>query len=166
MQPLTTIRNWQLDQLRKAIGVMRYLVASTSPLDAHTYRDGGNDGNVAGWTALEVLCHLRDWDGIFSERFRVTVEQDNPPLPNADPAQTAIDQRYNEQDADEAVATWAEKREGVISYLSGLDESAWARTAQHSTRGPMTLMDTLMLMTWHDMNHIEQMVKILNGRQA
>ena len=64
------------------------------------------------------------------------------------------------------MATWAEKREGVINYLGGLDESAWARTAQHPSRGAMALMDTLMLMTWHDMNHIEQMVKILNGRQS
>jgi hypothetical protein len=53
-----------------------------------------------------------------------------------------------------------------LSYLSGLDENAWMRTAQHPTRGSMTVMDLLFLLTWHDVNHIEQMVKILDQHPA
>ena len=34
------------------------------------------------------------------------------------------------------------------------------------TRGPFTLTDQLMLIEWHDLNHIEQIAKILLERKG
>jgi len=160
MQPLATVRNWQFDQLRKSLPVVRYIVQTVSADDMRTYRDGGT-----GWTALEVLCHLRDWEVMFQTRVRITVEQDNPELPNADPDRAALENRYNEQDIAGALDLWSQRRETYLAYLAELDESVWQRTARHPTRGLMTLMDQLALSAWHDVNHIDQMTKILTERK-
>lgn len=161
MQPAATIRKWQFEQLHRATDVMKYVVQTASEADLRTYRDGGN-----GWTVVEVLCHLRDWEDIFAERARMTVEQENAALPNPDPDKAAAEGRYNEQTVNEALAAWNDKRHGLIAYLEGLDESAWGRIAQHPRRGPISLMDQLLLTVWHDMNHIEQITKILTAKQV
>jgi hypothetical protein len=40
-------------------------------------------------------------------------------------------------------------------------DSDWERAASHPKRGLFTLNDQLLLTTWHDMNHSEQMARIL-----
>jgi uncharacterized damage-inducible protein DinB len=160
MQPGSVVRGWQIDQLRKAITVIGRLVETTTAQDATTLREGGS-----GWTVLEVMCHLRDYEPLFIERVRLTIEQDFPPLPNPDPDQLAAENNYNAQDIAQALSAWRQAREAFIALLESVrDDETWVRTASHPRRGSMTLHDQLNLTVWHDMNHIEQMVKILNER--
>lgn len=161
MQPQATLRGWQFDQLRRAVVMTRHIVQNAPPQALNTYRDGGT-----GWTVLEVLCHLRDWEQVFEERMRLTAEQEGAVMPNPDPDEAARERRYNEQDPAQALEAWAQQRGAVLDYLQNLDESAWERTATHPRRGVMTLMDQLLLLCWHDMNHMEQIVKILAQRQS
>ena len=156
MQEMGIIRGRQLEMLRKVVPVIGHIVQTTSQADATTYRDGGD-----GWTALEALCHLRDWDEIILERARLTMTQDNPPLPNADPDVVAIERKYNEQNWQAAFETWAQHRATLAQYFETVGESDWERPASHPRRGLFTLNDQLLLTTWHDMNHTEQMARIL-----
>lgn len=161
MLPKSTIRGWQLEQLRKGLLTLDNFLKGIAPQDTKTYRDGG-----LGWTVLEVVCHLRDYEAIFLERARLTIEQENAPLPFPDPDQMALDQRYNEQDLGAAYAEWVKRREAFLAYLEQLDEAAWERTAIHPRRGPMSLQDQLALCAWHDVNHFEQITRILAERKA
>lgn len=165
MQDMTVIRNWQLDQLRKVIGVMRYLVGSTTPEEARTFRDYDSEGH-AGWTVLDVLCHMRDFEGVFMARANMTVEQDFPPLPFPNPEALAEQERYHAQDLAAVLAEWVEKREIYVAYLEARPDSDWQRAADHPTRGRFTLDDQLLLAVWHDMNHLEQVARILRERRA
>jgi hypothetical protein len=161
MQPPATVRGWLLDGLRKNIKTMGYLLANISQTDATTYRDDGN-----GWTALEVVCHLRDYEALYFERSRLTVEQDSPPLPFPNQEDLAKERDYNTQNLQTAYNDWVQKRDAFLSFLESLDEAAWTRTAQHPKRGLMTLTDQLALTSWHDVNHIEQVARILNEKKS
>jgi hypothetical protein len=160
MLPMETIRKYEFDQLDKSLKVVNYLISTASPTDLTTFRDGGT-----GWTVLEVLCHLRDFEAVFFERARLTIEQEYPDLPFPDPPLLAIERRYNEQDVRTVFGEWAATRADHLDYLAGLAEEDWERAGNHPTRGRFTLHDGLLLAAWHDMNHTEQMVKILTGKQ-
>jgi uncharacterized damage-inducible protein DinB len=161
MLKLEMFRKYALDQLDKSPKVVDYLLSSTSPADLTTYRDGGT-----GWTVLEVLCHLRDFEAVFFERARLTVEQEYPDLPYPDPEQLASERRYNEQDVRIVFGEWAALRADHLDYLGRLAVADWERAGNHPTRGRFTLHDGLLLAAWHDVNHTEQMVKILTGKQT
>lgn len=156
MLPVTTIRGWQIEQLRKALQTMSSIFMSISADDAATYRDGGK-----GWTVLEVLCHLRDYESVFLERAQLTVEKEMPALPNPDPDALASERHYNSQALQAVYQEWVKRREVFLAYLAGLDEAAWARGASHPKRGPMSLQDQLALIAYHDVNHIEQITRII-----
>ncbi|MEO1288580.1 MAG: DinB family protein, partial [Chloroflexota bacterium] len=57
---LDSIRGWHLSQMEKGISILKNVVDAVSHEALTTYRDGG-----VGWTTLEVLCHLRDFEEVF-----------------------------------------------------------------------------------------------------
>jgi hypothetical protein len=160
MQPMKIIRDWHLDMLRKAVPVIGHIVQTTSQADATTYQDGG-----AGWTALEVLCHLRDWDAIILDRARMTMAQDIPVLPNPDPDEAAIEREYNLQDWPTVYEEWVQRRDLLAQCFESVGDTEWERPGSHPKRGLFTLTDQLLLTAWHDMNHTEQMARILAEKQ-
>jgi len=158
MQPMQTIRMWHIDQLKKAVPVLRYLLASISTESITRYRDGGD-----GWTVLQVLGHLRDYEAIFVERVRLTLEQDFPALPNPDPDELAAQNDYNAQYFQEVLDTWEASRVELVTLLETIEDDAiWERPGNHPRRGAFTLNDQLLLTVWHDMNHFEQITHIIN----
>jgi hypothetical protein len=155
MQPMNTIRQWQIDQMKKAVNTIGRLVETCSHTEATTIRDGGD-----GWTVLEVMGHLRDFEAVFLERARLTATQEMPELPFPDPVSLAIENDYNGGDLHETYVSWAGIRNEHVAFLETLAESDWERPAKHPTRGAFTLTDQLLLTVWHDMNHIEQIAHI------
>lgn len=159
MQPMTVIRNWQLDQLRRSPIILGHILETTPPEDTNTFRDGGD-----GWTVLEVVCHLHDFEALFLERARLTMEKDFPDLPDLDADQAVIDGNYRAQNLDLVYAEWRTRRDALLAFFAERSEEDWERPATHSSRGLFTLHDQLFLTAWHDNNHIDQIVKTLAGR--
>lgn len=153
---LITIRVWQVKHMEDAIKSFEHFINNANPSDLTTYRDGGT-----GWTVLEVLCHLRDYEEIFMLRARMTMEQDNPDLPAYDPDTLAAERRYMQQDIRTVLGDWKRLRAEYIAYLNTREEADWERPAQHPTRGHFTLHDQFFLIAQHDMLHFEQATRIL-----
>jgi hypothetical protein len=124
--------------------------------DLKTYRDGGT-----GWTVTEVLGHLRDFEVLLLERLTLTVTQDKPDLPFPNPADWAVERRYNEDDPAQTLASWKENRARVLSFFKERPETDWERLAMHPVRGPLTLTDLLLITPQHDSLHFEQLTRIL-----
>ena len=51
------------------------------------------------WSPLEYACHIRDVFRIYDYRLGLILSTDDPTYPNWDQDKTAIDERYDEQDA-------------------------------------------------------------------
>lgn len=161
MQPLATLRQWQLNQLRWSIRIVRHTLSSISPADATTYRDGGD-----GWTVMEVLGHLRDFEEVFIQRAELTLQADNPALPFPDPDTLAQEREYNALDMATVYDEWLAQRQRFIALLAGVaGDETWERKGQHPVRGPFSLNDQLFLTAMHDSLHLDQIVKILDDKQ-
>ncbi|MFN8452446.1 MAG: DinB family protein [Anaerolineae bacterium] len=155
-----TVLGWQFTQLSNNIKSVESIVRMTDPQALTTYRDTG-----IGWTALQVLCHLRDFEQVFTDRAHIAVEQENATLPFPSPDDLARDRHYNEQSVDAVLAEWKTRRADFIVYLRERSAADWERTALHPTRGILTLLEQLFLATLHDTTHLEQMTRILNEKR-
>lgn len=153
---LETVRGWQITRMELSLKTIESLFSTLSHDDMTSYRDSGD-----GWTVLEVLCHLRDFEEVFRERFRLAVEQDNPELPFPNPDELARANAYNDQDWQAALNDWKSNRADFIAFLKARAESDWERPARHPTRGILTLHDQLFLTALHDSIHIEQIMRII-----
>ena len=149
-------RDLKFDEMRRAQQSVRHVLDLRSPETLRTYRDGGK-----GWTVTEVLCHLRDFESVFLERAQLTAKSEFPDIPFPDPDQLAVDHHYADEEAWPAFEDWHRRRRALLEFLECLPEEAWERAANHPTRGRFTLHQQLMLTAWHDVNHLEQITRIL-----
>jgi uncharacterized damage-inducible protein DinB len=150
------LHGWHYNQFENNIKSVERIILMSDPHALTTYRDGGT-----GWTALEVLCHLRDFEQVFIERSRVTIEQERGALPFPNPDALAAEGRYNEQSPDAVLAEWKARRTAFLAYLRERSDADWERVALHPTRGDMTLFDQVSLSAMHDTLHMEQITRIL-----
>lgn len=158
---LYRMRTKHITLMQYTLQSIGHIVTGTNQQDATTYRDSGD-----GWTVLEVICHLRDFDGYFRHRAEMILTQDRPDLPAYDHEAIAIEQQYNAQDLYQAYADLVTAREGFVGFFKGLQDADWTRTGNHPERShPFSMLDALVQVGHHDANHIEQMLRILREKR-
>jgi hypothetical protein len=104
------------------------------------------------WSALEYACHVRDVFSLYDERLQLMLTQDDPAYPNWDQDESAVRDRYPEQDpgrvADELVAA-ANKLADAFDRVSG---DGWERTGTRSDGARFTV-DSFARYLVHDPVH-------------
>ena len=118
------------------------------------------------FAAKECVCHLRDTEALFMERFAAVMAMDEPKLafdPSM-PDRWAEEHQYLRNDAQVALAHFRRRRDESLAFLRRLMPEQWRRGAVHATRGRLTVDDFVTLMAWHDDNHLDQLRRALEGR--
>ncbi len=145
--------------IRLNAATYQHILAGISHSDAATYRDGGD-----GWTALEVVGHVHDFDGIFLARARRILTEENPALVPRDHDQLVIDGAYNRRDKDALGAALVASRADLADFFEGLHDADWSRTGVHPEREtPFMLSDALLQVVGHDATHLEQITRLLSA---
>lgn len=120
--------------------------------------------DAANWAPIEVLCHLRDAEESFLDRFRQIMATDEPRFPSVNPNRVAEEREYLRQQSDDALAAFRRHREGSLAFFGALRGNDWTRAGhQMDSRGRRTLDYFLSLMAWHDENHLAQLARALRG---
>jgi uncharacterized damage-inducible protein DinB len=154
------IRVRYIGMMQKTLAIWQNLLSGVSQEDATTFRDGPD-----GWTTLEVLCHVRDYDGFFLSRAKMMVEQEHPQLPAYDHEALAKEHAYNDQNLQKVLAELAASRQAFVAFFEGLDDAQWQRSGVHPARGEFTMLDAALQVCTHDADHLEQVTRILAQRQ-
>ena len=155
---LPYVRERHLLLLEKNRLTLGHIIARSSSEQAKSLRDGGD-----GWTPLEILCHLRDFDEIFLTRAQDMRAQDNPTFTVYDVDGLARERAYNEQSLTEVYAVFSAARARLIAFFEPLTVDELLRTGTHPWYGPFTILQQLIQIGHHDANHIEQMTRVLAG---
>ena len=153
---LAIVRRIQLGMMQKMADIMGNVLKNVTEEQAKTLRDG-----LEGWTVLEVLCHVRDFDGYFRERARMMLNQDHPELPAYDHEALVIENKYNEQDFAYVFDSYIDSRRKTIEFFEALTDEQWERTGIHPERGYFTMTDAALQVNGHDADHLEQITRIL-----
>lgn len=182
-RPVPTLEAWgdrtraeKLERMTTAPATLRTLVADHAEATLHQRPDPD------AWSAVEVVCHLRDIDDMSMLRFRQMLQMEDPMLPAAamptdaaawglldpgayliDPMRWALDRQYLRNDVHEAATSFGRRRGELLTFLRLLDEAQWARGSIHPTGGRKTFDGWLTILAWHDDNHLAQLARVLVG---
>jgi hypothetical protein len=102
------------------------------------------------WSPLEYGCHVRDVFAIFHERLSRMLTEENPTFANWDQDETAVSERYGEQDPAVVSVALVHNAERLASAFAEVTE--WDRTGRRSDGAEFTVL-TLGQYLVHDPVH-------------
>lgn len=115
------------------------------------------------WSLIELACHLRDYGEIFNSRLLRALSEDNPRVASYDNEDLVQSREYVAQDLAQVVAAATRIRTNMLSTIARLTEDDWRRTVQHAIWGEPTVEWLLNRCAEHELEHLEDIGKVLAG---
>ncbi|AWM41420.1 Putative metal-dependent hydrolase YfiT [Gemmata obscuriglobus] len=112
---------------------------------------------VAGrWSAMEVVCHLSDFDLILADRMKriIAMAAEVPLLLVADEDLFVKGLGYHARDLEEELAVVESIRRQMARIIGGLTPEQLQLTGNHNKRGLMTLEKIIGMATNHIPHHV------------
>jgi len=143
-----------VEQLEKNKFVFQSLLEEV-PNEFITWRPRPNK-----WCLLEIICHLYDEEQ-FDFRFRTqwVLENPNELPPPFNPLDWVKEHKYMEQDFEDILNKFLNKRDTSIDWLKSLQNPKWDNSYNHSRLGKVTAKHFLDNWLAHDYLHIRQIIK-------
>lgn len=114
------------------------------------------------WSALEVLCHLRDTDrDVLLPRLERMLTETKPAIPDVDMRGWDVQRGYRSESPRAAHRAWDAARRTLIARLDPLGPEHWRRVGIHSIRGAFPLGEMVRNWVEHDLSHRRQMAVAL-----
>jgi hypothetical protein len=104
------------------------------------------------WSPLEYACHVRDVFRIYDQRLRLMLEEVNPLFANWDQDQTAVADRYWEQDPVLVSRALLEAGDAIARNFAAIDDNQWTRPGRRSD-GAVFTVDSFARYFLHDPIH-------------
>ena len=152
-------RSWMISNLKKSYQILGMALHGVTQEQAETLRDGED-----GWTILEIMCHVRDYQEMFMERAQAMLTEDNPHLTpfDADFREAMITEReYAKQNLLEVFKDYVETRQTFITLVESLDDVDLDRIGTHPMTGTIAVATPIYHTTLHDADHTEQIARVL-----
>lgn len=91
------------------------------------------------WSDLEYACHVRDVFRLFRVRLRLMLDEQDPLFPNWDQDETAVADRYGEQDPSWVSVELAEAAEELAAAFDRVEGGQWQRPGRRSDGARFTV---------------------------
>jgi uncharacterized damage-inducible protein DinB len=114
------------------------------------------------WSVTEIIAHMAEDELTSTWRYRQMIEYDGPSLPGFDQELWSRLGDYSAWNAQDALEMFRLLREANLRMFARFTPEQWKRHGVHAERGQMTVESLCRHMAAHDINHIEQIRRILN----
>jgi hypothetical protein len=104
------------------------------------------------WAAVEYACHVRDVCALFDYRLHLMLDEDDPLFDDWDQDETALAERYWEQDPRELDEQLAGNAELIARSFAAVRADQWDRPGRRSN-GSVFTVDTFARYFLHDLAH-------------
>ena len=104
------------------------------------------------WSPLEYACHVRDVFRLYDQRLELMLSQNDPLFPNWDQDETAVADRYGEQDPAEVAAALRQAAFAIAGRFENVTAGQWQRTGSRSDGARFTV-ETFARYFVHDPVH-------------
>jgi hypothetical protein len=91
------------------------------------------------WSPLEYACHVRDVFRLFDTRLGLMLDHDDPRFADWNQDETAIADRYHEQDPDVVAAELASAADAVAASFAAVADDQWDRVGRRSDGAVFTV---------------------------
>lgn len=108
------------------------------------------------WPIRYVLAHLCDSEIVSTDRLRRMIAENNPTLQAWDQNLWAANLDYARRRTTDTLETFRRLRAGNYELLKDLPAEAYARTANHTERGTITLREMVDSIASHTESHARQ----------
>lgn len=91
------------------------------------------------WSPLEYGCHVRDVFRLYDYRLRLMLTEDDPLYPNWDQDETAVADRYAEQDPATVATELTEAAAALADRFASVSGDQWLRKGRRSDGAAFTV---------------------------
>jgi uncharacterized damage-inducible protein DinB len=137
-----------IDQYAAGGGKLRPAIAGLSQQDLLARPGPG------AWSIHELVIHVVDSDFVGADRMKRVIAESNPPLIGFDENLWIEHLSPQEQSLEDALTMFEAGRRQMTRILRQLPAAAFARTGQHSERGPLTLENLVQTFVTHVDHHL------------
>jgi len=106
------------------------------------------------WSPLEYACHVRDVFRLYDERLQLMLTRDDPTYPNWDQDQTAVEERYNDQDPVAVAAELRDAADGLAARFATVEGDRWERSGTRSDGATFTVVTFGRYMIHDPVHHL------------
>ena len=150
---------WLLEGLEQSCGTLVHILHRVTQEQAQSIRDGAD-----GWTVLEIMCHLRDYQAIFVMRAERMLDEVMPRFELYNEAARlamVVENDYAGQNLAAVLADFCATRRRRIERLSALSEEQWTREGVFADGDEIDVAMPVVHTILHDATHTEQIARIL-----
>jgi len=113
------------------------------------------------WSVTEIVSHLADAEIVTAFRVRLILGAPGSPIAAYDQDSWATSGRYEQRDPRQSVEQFRAVRRANLALLKSLTADQWTLHGTHSERGRETIDQIVRLTAGHDLNHLQQIERIL-----
>jgi DinB superfamily len=113
------------------------------------------------WSVAEIFAHLSEAEIATSWRYRQMIEHDGAPLSSYDQDLWETLGEYSSRNTEDSLRLFRLLREANLRLFDRLSPAQWEHYGMHVERGRMSVADLARLVAGHDINHIEQIRKVV-----
>ena len=113
------------------------------------------------WSVSDILAHLADAEIVGGFRMRLILGAPGTPVAAFDQDSWVSSGHYEKRDPRKSVEQFRVLREANLALLRSLKPEQWKHHGMHSERGQESIEHIVRMFAGHDVNHIQQIERIL-----
>jgi hypothetical protein len=113
------------------------------------------------WSVSEIVAHLADVEIVVSWRIRSILGAPGTPIQAFDQDAWVTAGHYGKRDARKSLEQFRVLRETNLALYKMLSPEQWKHHGLHAERGEESIERIVGLMAGHDINHLEQVERLL-----
>jgi Protein of unknown function (DUF664). len=118
------------------------------------------------WSVAEILAHLADVEIVIGWRIRSVLGNPGTPIQAYDQDSWVSSGHYEKRDPAKALELHHVLREANLALLKSLTPEQWKQFGQHAERGEESVERIVRMIAGHDVNHLQQVERILKPAKA
>ena len=116
------------------------------------------------WSVSEIAAHLADAEVAIGFRLRLILGAPGTPVAAFDQDAWVTSLHYEKREPRKSVEQFRVLREANLALLKTLTPEQWKHYGMHAKRGQETIEHIVRLIAGHDLNHLQQVERILSGK--
>ena len=116
------------------------------------------------WSVGEIVAHLADAELIVAWRLRSILAAPGTPIQAYDQDALAAARNYAKHDPKKSLEHFRAVRDANLAFYQALSPEQWKHHGMHAERGEETLERVAQMMAGHDINHLQQIERILKPK--
>ena len=117
------------------------------------------------WSIAEIVAHIADTELVGGYRIRAILGEPGTQIIGFDQDVWVTALHYDKRDLKKSFEQYRTLREANLALLKSLAPEQWKHHGMHNERGPETVDTIVKMFAGHDINHIQQIERILAAKK-